>query len=111
MCRSSPSRYPHNLWLEVLCEAGWAAGGMLIAIVVRVAWRLVRASRTEPAAVLLLSLAAFEVVCVSVSGDLNARTFFFVLTLGYAVSWWRNGQEVQPDRRGNSHRVVRPVRA
>jgi O-antigen ligase len=83
-----PYLYPHNLFLEVTAEAGWAAGAVLIAVLLRVTVRLWRASKTEPAAVLMLALLVFETTCVSVSGDLNARTFYFVLALGYAVSWW-----------------------
>lgn len=83
-----PFIYPHNLWLEVLAEAGWTIGAGLIVMVFIVVRSLWRASRTDPAAVLALGVLAFEIMSVSVSGDLNARTFFFTLALGYAVSWW-----------------------
>ncbi|WP_158566400.1 O-antigen ligase family protein [Micromonospora craterilacus] len=81
-------RYPHNLFLEVFAEAGWIPGAVLVALLVWVVVRLWSSARVEPAAVLALALLAFETMCVSVSGDLNARTFFFVLALGYAVSYW-----------------------
>ncbi|SCL31510.1 O-antigen ligase [Micromonospora nigra] len=81
-------RYPHNLFLEVFAEAGWIPGAALLALVAWVMVRLWRASGAEPTAVLCLALLVFETTCVSVSGDLNARTFYFVLTLGYAVSYW-----------------------
>ncbi|MGA4682976.1 O-antigen ligase family protein [Micromonospora sp. AB353] len=80
--------YPHNLWLEVLSEAGWVVGGLFILIVVRTVWLLSRTSRSEPTAALVLALLAFEIVVTSVSGDLNARTLFFTLALGHCVSRW-----------------------
>ncbi|MBQ1047993.1 O-antigen ligase family protein [Micromonospora sp. C51] len=81
-------RYPHNLWLEMLAENGWLIGGFFIVTVAWVFCRLWWAARTEPAAGLVLALLAFEATAVTSTGDLNARTFFFLLTLGYAVSGW-----------------------
>jgi O-antigen ligase len=83
-----PHRYPHNLWLEVLSEAGWIVGLTLVLLVVRIIIGLWKASRTDPSAALMLGLLTVEVASVSVSGDLNARTFFFMLTLGYVVWCW-----------------------
>ncbi|WP_146605735.1 O-antigen ligase family protein [Micromonospora craterilacus] len=92
-------RYPHNLFLEVFAEAGWIPGAVLVALLLWVVVRLWRSARVEPAAVLTLALLAFETMCVSVSGDLNARTFFAVLTLGYVVSHWpvASARPVAPD--------------
>lgn len=84
---TEPVPYPHNLFLEVAVEAGWAVAALLILIVVFVAARLSRRPG-DPAAALLLALLAVEVLHVSASGDLNARTFFAVLTLGFLVSTW-----------------------
>lgn len=81
-------KYPHNLWLEVLCESGWILGGAFICMVGHVLTRLWKASKQSTSAALLLAYLSFEMVSVSVSGDLNARTFFFMLTLGYAVTLW-----------------------
>lgn len=92
----APYRYPHNLFLEVLAEAGWLAGGVLIAVVVWVMVRLWRGARTNPVGVFVLALIAFETTCVSVSGDLNARTWFFAVALGYSVSYWATAARTTP---------------
>ncbi|MEV5630037.1 O-antigen ligase family protein [Micromonospora tulbaghiae] len=99
--------YPHNLWLEVLSEAGWIVGGLFILIVARTVWQLSRTSRSEQTAALVLALLAFEIVVTSVSGDLNARTLFFMLALGHCVSRWpaeragqRRARRVAPPRIG-----------
>jgi O-Antigen ligase len=95
-------RYPHNLWLELTAEAGWLVGAVFALLTAVVVWRLFRLTATSPHATVALGLLTFEVVCVSVSGDLNARSFFAFLTLGALVStWWED------DRR----EVERPVTA
>ncbi|MGN7246450.1 O-antigen ligase family protein [Janibacter anophelis] len=77
--------WPHNLFLEVLVEQGWIVGAALIILVVGTLRRLLLRVGESPAAHLALALLATETVHVSTSGDLNARTFFFVLVLG--VLW------------------------
>jgi hypothetical protein len=102
-------QWPHNLYLEVTAEGGWVAGAALVLAVVVVAVRLFR-RRQDPAAVLALALLAAEGVAVSFSGDLNARTFFAWLTLGWCVSKWSraDGAEGLP-RAGGAGRGANPA--
>ncbi|MCW4602535.1 O-antigen ligase family protein [Janibacter hoylei] len=74
--------YPHNLFLEVLLEQGWLVGGALILLVLGLGHRLWKRSGRDPRLQLALALVATETIHVSTSGDLNARTFFFVIILG-----------------------------
>jgi hypothetical protein len=77
--------YPHNLFLEVFAEYGiWFGAGLLI-IVITLLIRLLRRARETPIAILVLALLAAEVAQVSVSGDLNARTFWFLMALAFLV--------------------------
>jgi O-antigen ligase len=80
--------YPHDLWLEVTAELGWLAGLLLVGATVLVLVRLARAAKHSNVASLVLAMLASETVAVSTSGDLNARTFFALLTLGFVVSSW-----------------------
>lgn len=77
--------YPHNLFLEVFAELGTWFGVGLTAIVAVILVRLLVRSRETPIAILVFGLLTAEIVQVSVSGDLNARTFWFVLTLGFLI--------------------------
>lgn len=77
--------YPHNLFLEVFAELGVLTGLVLLLAVVVVAVRLARQSRAVPAAAFVLAALVNESFSVAVSGDLNARTFFFLLALGAVV--------------------------
>ena len=81
----SSFEWPHNIFLEVLVEQGWAVGTALILFVGSVIRRLWRSSGDDPVLQLALALVATETIHVSTSGDLNARTFFFVLMLGAAL--------------------------
>lgn len=92
-------RYPHNLWLEVATEAGWVVAAVVVAAVALVLARLWR-RRGNPLAVLAGALLAAEVVSVSVSGDVNARTFWAVLALGWLVSQPSEGKPLEVRRRG-----------
>lgn len=78
--------YPHNLFLEYFAEGGVLFGIGLLALVLIVLIRLFKAARNEPLFVLILALVATELAQVSVSGDLNARTFWFLLTLGFLTT-------------------------
>lgn len=78
--------YPHNLFLEVFVELGVVFGVALLAVVVAILIRLLIRARETPIAMLVFALLAAEIAQVSVSGDLNARTFWFLLTLGFLVS-------------------------
>jgi len=81
------TRYPHNLFLELFAEGGWFVGAALLSVTVAVLYRLLRQSRTgDPSAVLVFAMLLAETLAVNVSGDLNARTFFLLLTLGYVVT-------------------------
>lgn len=83
---ADPFVYPHNLWLEVLAEAGWVVGGVLIAAVISVLRRLWKLARRDALAHAVLALLVVECLNVSVSGDVNARSFFAMLALGVATS-------------------------
>lgn len=98
---ASPGVYlwPHDIWLEVTSEAGWLAGFALLVSLVVVTVRLARLARRDATTSLVLGMLVAESVAVSVSGDLNARTFFAFLTLGYCMS--RGGYE---DLGGNLER-------
>lgn len=78
--------YPHNLFLEVFSELGVWFGIGLIAILVIILIRLLMRSRETPIAILIFGLLVAEIAQVSVSGDLNARTFWFLVALGFFVS-------------------------
>lgn len=80
--------WPHNLYLELLAEGGWFVGSVLIVALVVVLLRLARRSRMSAEAGLVLALLVAEAFAVSVSGDLNARSFFAFLTLGAVVAKW-----------------------
>lgn len=76
-------RYPHNLFLEVAAEFGIVLGLLLLAFVVLLFVKALLRSRGSHSMLLLSAWLAVEIVHVSVSGDLNARTFFFVLALTF----------------------------
>lgn len=78
--------YPHSLYLEVFAEFGIGFGVVLVAITLIILIRLLMRSRETPVAILIFALLATEIAQVSVSGDLNARTFWFLLTLGFLVA-------------------------
>jgi capsular polysaccharide biosynthesis protein/O-antigen ligase len=79
-------RYPHNLPLEVLAEAGLLFGGIFLA------WLIICVARTYPATVDFAGATSFAVlVCVLgkalVSGDLNDnRLAFYALGIAVAVA-------------------------
>ncbi|WP_341975733.1 O-antigen ligase family protein [Microbacterium sp. LWO13-1.2] len=75
--------YPHNIFLEIFTEFGIVVGVIFTLVVVAVLLGLIRRSGKDPAALVVLALFVGELVSVNVSGDLNARTFFFMLTLGF----------------------------
>lgn len=79
--------WPHNIFLKVTSEMGWMAGLALTVLVFGTGARLFRKYRMDPAGRLVLALLVTEVIHVSTSGDLNARTFFFVLVLGASLAW------------------------
>jgi O-antigen ligase len=80
--------YPHNLWLEVLAEAGWVIGALVILATLNVLVRLYRRAPRDDAAALVLALLVGEVVNATLSGDINARSFWCFLALGFWVSTW-----------------------
>ncbi|MBQ1075059.1 O-antigen ligase family protein [Micromonospora sp. C31] len=78
--------YPHNLWLELLAEAGWLVGGAFILLCLVTAVRLWGAARSDAVAGFVLAMVAFNAVAVSTSGDVNAsRGLFVSLALGLLV--------------------------
>ncbi|MDQ0726304.1 hypothetical protein QFZ21_001304 [Microbacterium sp. W4I20] len=58
-------------------------GIALIIIVVANLIKLLSRSREMPVAILVFAILVAEVVQISVSGDLNARTFWFLMALGF----------------------------
>ncbi len=87
--------WPHNVFLEVFVEQGWLVGVALVALVVVVIRKVWRRAGDDPALQLALALLVTETVHVSTSGDLNARTFFFVLLLAITLL---NRQRFEPRR-------------
>lgn len=79
-------RYPHSLFLEVTTESGVLAGAILVGVLVWVCVRLARRARHHGPSRVVLAVLLAETVAVTSSGDLNARTFFALLTLGYCVT-------------------------
>lgn len=76
-------RYPHNLFLEVACEFGVVLGALLVVFVAVLVVACLRRGRNSRTFLLLSAWLIVETIHVSVSGDLNARTFFFVLALTF----------------------------
>lgn len=77
--------WPHNVFLEVFVEQGWLVGALLMLLVITIVRKLWRYAGDDPGLQLALALLVTETVHVSTSGDLNARTFFFVLLLGVTL--------------------------
>lgn len=98
---NSSFRYPHNIFLEVFVEQGWLAGMLLAFLVFALLRRLWRASGADDSLQLALALLVTETIHVSTSGDLNARTFFFVVVLSTALLL-RHRYAVRPDRQETS---------
>lgn len=85
-------RYPHNIFLEIAAEQGVVLGALFLIMVACVVLSLLRRAQTSPESLLLAALLIGEIFNASVSGDLIARTFFFVLGLGLVSivsSAWR----------------------
>lgn len=74
--------WPHNLFLEIFAELGIWLGVLTVIFVAVTLIRLLRQCSTNSLALPLLAIVCAEVVNVNVSGDLNARTFWFMLSLG-----------------------------
>lgn len=89
-------QWPHNLFLEVFVEQGWLVGAALVLLVTTVAYRAWRRSGGDPALQLAIALLATETIHVSTSGDLNARTFFFVLLLTVALLCKQSFEPTEP---------------
>ena len=77
--------YPHNLFLEVFTEQGVIIGLSFTFIVLAILLRCLKASRTSPIALGVTALLVTEIIHVSVSGDLKAPIFFFLLALAFLV--------------------------
>lgn len=89
--------YPHNIFLEVFVEHGVIVGVFFAAITLCVLMGLLRRARNSFTALGASSWLVTEIVNVSVSGDLNARTFFFALTLAFLVT--RHREDLQEARK------------
>jgi O-antigen ligase len=85
------AQYPHNVFVEVLVEAGWIAGLVFLVFVVLSLARLARRARRLDGAI-WLGLAVFFLVNAMVSGDLNGnRPMLVALAIGWTY-------ETRPDR-------------
>lgn len=89
-------RYPHNIFLEVGTEMGVLVGVALLVTVVLTIVRLAWLARQHAGAALVLALLVSEGIGVSVSGDMTARTFFAMITLGVAVTLWPRYSRPRP---------------
>lgn len=78
-------KWPHNIWLESLVEFGWIPGLALIAFTATIMVKLFVRARQSPVAGMVLAGLCAEATSVSFSGDINARTFFFMLFLGFVT--------------------------
>lgn len=102
-------RYPHNLLLEVFSEFGWMLGVGLIAVLVAVCVALVRAGRVHAPATLVLACLLAELANSSVSGDMNGRTLWFLVTLGFLMGVGSVLSAAhEPERRGTVRRPLPP---
>lgn len=77
-------QYPHNLFLEVLAEAGLLALGLLAALLVVGAVRATRARAADASALPLLGLLVFATANAMVSGDVTDNRLVFVIA---AACW------------------------
>lgn len=77
--------WPHNIFVEATAELGWAAGATLATCTALVLVTLIRRARKDPSLSLVAALLACETVSVCFSGDINARTYFFLLIMGSAA--------------------------
>jgi O-antigen ligase len=100
--------YPHDIWIEVTAELGWLGGLLLAGATGLVLVRLIRATKRSSVASLTLAMLASETVAVSTSGDLNARTFFALLTLGFVVSHWTSHRPTPVRRESHRQREALP---
>lgn len=78
--------YPHNIFLEVLAEHGVIVGAIFIGIVAYVFIRVCARTRHSDISLLAAGWLTVELAGVLISGDLNARTFFFALVFALLVS-------------------------
>lgn len=93
-----PQRYPHNLLMEATSELGWLVGGFIAVTLVVVVTRLFRGAVARNSfSSLVLAVLLTETVAVSVSGDINARTWWFMLLVGWNVGRWRGDVSASPD--------------
>lgn len=70
--------YPHNIFVEILLEAGWVAGVVFAATVVASAlglWKL----RKDPLSAAFLAVLAYWIINASISGDINGNRGLFAL--------------------------------
>jgi O-antigen ligase len=78
-------RYPHDLILEVLVEAGAVFGGLFLLWIAVYVWRA-RYAALDHAGGVVLALVVLMVGTASVSGDINDdRRLFYALGLGVAA--------------------------
>ena len=79
--------YPHNLFLEVGSELGWA---VMVCVAAWIGWvvvRLARLGRSHVPAGVLLAMVVFYVTNAMVSGDINDnRTMWTALAVGAATA-------------------------
>ncbi len=78
--------YPHNIFLEVAAELGTLPAVFLLAALGVSLISIAKGSIQITEKRLLLAMLATEAISVSVSGDLSARTFFFLLAASLALA-------------------------
>lgn len=86
-------KYPHDLYLEVGVEVGWAALAALVTVLGLTLLNLWRNSATSQTARLCLGLLTFNAICVAVSGDMAAGVFFGTLSIGLCYGSLKEGRE------------------
>jgi hypothetical protein len=79
-----PYRYPHNLALEALVEAGWLSGLALIGWIAATWWRS-RRGAIAAAGICAFALLTFTLVNSLVSGDINDNRALF-LAIGICIA-------------------------
>jgi hypothetical protein len=70
---------PHNTILQTAIELGWVGGGMLVALVAAMMWRLLAMARTDRAVAFLLCSLAYVCVLSLAHGRLSRQGDLFLI--------------------------------
>lgn len=96
-----PYLYPHDLALEILVEAGWIPGLMLIGWIGLTWWRA-RRDAVDVVSTAAFALLSFTLVNSLVSGDINDNRILF-LAIGICIAVHRTGLDRRPLRDAAEH--------